>query len=667
MGGSESSMDFQYTIEIPGSDKPGESCIFVHPQAKAYLASSLPSGAHTLYESFKHSARAFPDKPYLGTRTLNPDGTFGGYEWITYDEVNRKVERIGWGLQRLGLGELNEDGHAFLGLYAKNRAEWILMDLACNFQSITSVPVYDTLQSDSLDYIVEQTGMKGVACSLKSSENILKLKKEGMVSGLRLIIQFEEVTAELKKEFESLGMEIYNIEEVANLATTGTDNPPHPSSLFTIGYTSGTTGKSKGAMVTHSNMIATIAGVRDIGFDFFESDSYLSYLPLAHTMERIAIYYLTAFGASVGFFQGDILKLRDDLAALKPTIFISVPRLFNRFYDLINQQLGDLTGAKKLLAAKAVNSKQYYYRTQGLLVHKLWDSLVFKKIKNVLGGRVRLMATGSAPISGDILSFLRIAFCCPIIEAYGQTETCGASFLTDQRDPNTGIVGGPTTTIEVKLMDVPDMNYLSTDVDEQGKPTPRGEICFRGPTVFAGYYKSPELTEEAIDKEGWLHSGDVGVRSSNGGVIKIIDRKKNFFKLQQGEYVAAEKIEMVYNKSSFISQIFVYGDSFQCYLIAIIVPDEMFVRKRWGVENGVSDGQSFEEICKMPKLKADILNDMNLKGKEGKLLGFEVVKKFHIEPKPWTADDLFTPTMKLMRFQAKKRYENEINAMYAEA
>ena len=276
------------------------------------------------------------------------------------------------------------------------------------------------------------------------------------------------------------------------------------------------------------------------------------------------------------------------------------------------------------------------------------------------------MFTGSAPIAEDVLRFLRIAFCCPIVEGYGQTENSGGSLLSNIEDTATGIIGGPTTNIEVKLMDVPDMNYFSTDLNEKGELTPRGEICVRGPSIFPGYFKNPEQTDEALDSDKWLHSGDIGIRFFHNGAFKIIDRKKNFFKLQQGEYVAAEKIELVYNKSNFISQIFVYGDSFQCYLLAIIIPDEMYIRKKWVPENGVAEGTSFEEICKIPKLKEDILADMNAKGKEGKLLGFEVVKKIHLDHKLWAPEDLLTPTQKLMRFQAKKKYEEVITHLYAE-
>ena len=192
----------------------------------------------------------------------------------------------------------------------------------------------------------------------------------------------------------------------------------------------------------------------------------------------------------------------------------------------------------------------------------------------MLGGRVRKCVTASAPISKDILDFMKIAFCCPVIEAYGQTELGGASNWTDIRDASTGHVGGVLPSFYMKLQDVPEMDYRSTDIIE-GVPYPRGEICFKGSPCFAGYFKEPEKTAETIDSDGWLHTGDIGVILP-GGALKIIDRKKNIFKLSQGEYIAAEKLEILYSKSPLIKQIFVYGDSLQSNLVTIIVPE-----KRW--------------------------------------------------------------------------------------
>ena len=669
MGGTESTNKFIYSIEVPNSAKPGSSSVFVNPQSRAYLMSQNPYG-NTLYEIFESAVRRFPNQPYLGTRAKTEAG-FGDYQWLTYEQVQTRARSIGWGLSALGLAEKDEDGNSFLGIYSKNRMEWILMDHACIRQDIITVPVYDTLQSDALEYMVEQTKMRVVACDYKSSSNVLKLRKEGELRPLQIIIQFEEVSADLAQEAEQVGLKIYSLSDIEKLGTNNQeksnireDRPPKPDSIFTICYTSGTTGRAKGAMLTHVNFVSTFTGLIENSFAFQSTDVHLSYLPLAHVMERLAIHHFTSFGMSVGFFQGEILKLKEDLASLKPTVFISVPRLYNRFNDLISQQLSELTGPKKLLASRGLSAKQHYYRTQGALTHKLWDSLIFQKIKNVLGGRVKIMVTGSAPISGDVIDFLKVVFSCPFIEGYGQTESSGGTCLTNRLEKTTGIIGGPVTTAELKLADVPDMEYLSTDVDQNGFPTPRGEICIRGPVVFAGYYKNPEITSETIDQEGWLHTGDVGLRNFHDGSFKIIDRKKNFFKLQQGEYVSAEKIEMVYAKSYFISQIFVYGDSLQSYLVAIVIPDDAFIRKRWAKENGFDENTEWQQICSSEKLTKAVLQEMDEKAKEFKLLGFEVVKKVFLEPKPWTTDDLLTPTQKLMRFNAKKKYDEVIQRLY---
>lgn len=661
MGGSPSTKKQVYSVEVPGSARPGCSPIYVNPNSKAYLMVQNPFG-DTLYETFNSATTRFSNLPYLGTRVKLESG-FGKYEWLTYGQIHSKAQKIGWALAHLGFSKKNEEGLSFLGIYSKNRLEWILIDQACINQDIVTVPIYETLQSNSLQYIFNQTQMRVIACDDKSTPKVIKLVKNGDLQSLQLIIQFEEVSNELSLEGKNLGIEILSILQLENLVSSGTDNPPTPSSILTICYTSGTTGQSKGVMIRHSNVVYAMTGMMGCNFIFDSSDVHLSYLPLPHIMERTSIYYYNSFGMSIGFFQGDILKIREDLAELKPTIFPSVPRLFNRFYDVISQQLSSLTGGKKLLVSRALASKQYYYRTQGLLTHKLWDTLVFQKIKNLFGGRIKKMTSGSAPLSPKVAEFLKIVFSCPLIEGYGQTETC-AVFVTSSEETKTGIVGGPVKILEVKLKDVPEMDYRTTDVDENGSPAPRGEICVRGLSVFAGYYKNPQITAEAFDEEGWLSTGDVGMRHSDDGSFRIIDRIKNFFKLQQGEYVSAEKVELVYVNSPFVMQIFVYGDSNRNFLVAVVVPDEGFVRKSWNGEGGLDEKALWKDVCASEGLNKRVLADMDEKAKEFGLLGFEVVKRIHLEPVPWTSEDLLTPTQKLMRFQARKRYESVIEKLY---
>lgn len=247
-------------------------------------------------------------------------------------------------------------------------------------------------------------------------------------------------------------------------------------------YTSGTTGDPKAAQISHGNCLGCIAGTREQGVLLNENDSYLSYLPMAHCFEKLLGVYAMLFGLKLGFYSGDPAKIMEDLQALKPTLFPSVPRLFNRVYDKIQDQVKNAGFVKSTLFSQALYSKTYYYEQQASYSHLFWDTLVFNKIRNLLGGNVRIMVTGSAPISHDVLKFLKVCFACPIYEGYGQTETAAAATLTYEQDNEVGHVGGPMVNIAIKLMDLPEMNYLSTDKN------PRGEICFKGPSVFKGYF-----------------------------------------------------------------------------------------------------------------------------------------------------------------------------------
>lgn len=232
-----------------------------------------------------------------------------------------------------------------------------------------------------------------------------------------------------------------------------------------------------------------------------------------------------------------------------------------------------------------------------------------------------------------------------------------------------GDCGAPLICSDVCLMDVPEMGYRSSDRKHgtQGSGSQleclgRGEICIRGDNVFKGYYKMPDKTREAIDENGWLHTGDIGLWTTRGQ-LKIIDRKKNIFKLSQGEYVAPEKIESLFSTSKFVLQSFVYGDSFRNHLVAIIVPNPDTV-KEWAVKHNVKS--DLKSLCKNTELKRAILAEIQSKSKQAKLNGFEIVKNIHLEPEMWTGEDLLTPTFKLKRKEAETRYKQDIDRMYDE-
>jgi len=255
-------------------------------------------------------------------------------------------------------------------------------------------------------------------------------------------------------------------------------------------------------VLTHKNIIATVSSLHKMASHqkFFipgPTDTHISYLPLAHVFERACQAVMISGAARIGYYQGDILKLLDDVAILQPTIFVSVPRLFNRIYDKVLAGVKAKGGIAAFLFNRAYATKKANLR-RGILEHAIWDRLVFGAIRARLGGRVKHIVSGSAPISPDVIDFLRICFSADVYEGYGQTEQAAGLCMSYRGDLTPGQVGPPQLCVEVKLKDIPGMNYTSQD-----KPFPRGEIMLRGHSVFPGYYKAPQQTAETIDADGW--------------------------------------------------------------------------------------------------------------------------------------------------------------------
>jgi long-chain acyl-CoA synthetase len=440
----------------------------------------------------------------------------------------------------------DEGNFRMLGFYSKNRYEWAIGDISCVLNNIVSVPLYDTLGDNSVEFIVTQTELETIIMGKDKVDHICKLKTEGKLNSVLNIICFDELDEKTKSNCEEAGLKVFDF---YYLISEGKDckkklRKPSKDSIFTICYTSGTTGDPKGVMSTHLNYTSTIGGLFKTGFNISDRDIHYSYLPLAHVFERAAHWAMLVCGARIGYYIGDVAKIKEDLAELKPTIFASVPRLLNRFYDLMQDGIKKQTGIKKSLLDKGIKSKLGSLHKSGSVSSGFYDALVFKKFKQVLGGRVKIIVTGSAPISGEVLSFLKIAFSCKVFEAYGQTETTAGFTITNPKDGTAGHVGGVMPHNELKLVDVPEMDYTSEDIVD-GQKQPRGEICCRGNNTFVGYFKAPDKTQEAKDEEGWVHTGDIGQILPNGA-LRIIDRKKNIFKLCQGEYIAAEKLENIF-------------------------------------------------------------------------------------------------------------------------
>ncbi|RKO88651.1 hypothetical protein BDK51DRAFT_20393, partial [Blyttiomyces helicus] len=434
-----------------------------------------------------------------------------------------------------------------------------------------------------------------------------------------------------------------------------------------ICFTSGTTGRPKGAIITHAMATAMhdqfqLGGEHGSSVAFGPDDVHLSYLPMAHVCEIVLQVSSLAVGARIGFWQGDPRKLMSDVAELKPTSFAATPMMYNRIYDRVWQQVSKEGWIKAAMFHAGYKSKLTWL-SGNFHSHAIWDKAVFAPLKQLLGGRVRVLFSGSAPILPEVVSFLSIAFSCPVIIGYGLTEGMGGQTMTLLNDrTSTGTVGIPVPSVQIKLVDVPEMGYLTSNNPQSG------EICFKGATAFPGYLDDEPATRETIDAEGWVHTGDIGSWDASGN-LRIVDRKKSLFKLAQGEYVSPEKVETVYALHELVKDVFVTGDSARPFLVAVIHPHRERLLELAGRVMGEAAVKrvTYERLCEDPDVRAAVVDLLSgwVAGR-GDLLGFEVVRNVALVPAPFP-DETRTATDKKIRHVAKKVYEAKIKAMYNEA
>ncbi|EEY59181.1 long-chain-fatty-acid-CoA ligase, putative [Phytophthora infestans T30-4] len=493
-----------------------------------------------------------------------------------------------------------------VGIFCKNQVEWCLANHACDRMSYVVVPLYDTLGPNAVPFVINHTDLKVLFCGSKQFDVIMNCISN--CPSVKTVVMVDAITDEQRRLAAANDVELKTFEEIEEKGKQEPHpaDPPLPTDISTLCYTSGTVGDPKA-----SNRLK-----------IYPWDRHISYLPLVHVLERVVLALMHLNGASAGFYQGDLRLLMDDISELQPTVFVTVPRLVNRVYDKITQGAEAAGGLKKMIFDRAIASKLAGVE-EGRKTHALWDRLVFNKLRQALGGNVRLIFSGSAPMSADVKKFMQAISCCEVVEGYGLSESAAAVCVGAIDMPTESHVGSPVMYCQVQLEDVPEMGYTSHD-----KPRPRGEIL-----------------------RGWFHTGDIGCWNADG-TLSIIDRKKNIFKLAQGEY--------------YVAQIFVYGDSLKSCLVGVVVPDAEVV-KLWALEHKESSGEDATkgEILQNAEFQKDVREDIERVAAEAKLRGFERVKNVHFHPKQFTSDDdLVTPTFKLKLPQLKAYFQSQIDELY---
>jgi long-chain acyl-CoA synthetase len=527
-----------------------------------------------------------------------------------------------------------------VAIISGNRPEWNFIDFAIQIIGAVSVPMYPTITVEDYAFIFENAEVgfifvEGEDLYLKSKEASKGNKK------IKEIYTFDPV------EGASMWTEVKEMGEGKDRSVLQPlMDAVKPSDLLTLIYTSGTTGRPKGVMLTHHNIVSNVKSLdRGQFFELRASDKALSFLPLCHIYERTDIYMYMFYGVSV-YYAESMETIADNIREVKPAMFATVPRLLEKVYDKIYAKGNELTGIKRKLFFGAIDFGLQYDPMEKLgfldsIKYAVYNKLIFSKWREALGGNVRLIASGSAALQPR-LSRVFWAAGVPISEGYGLTETSpviSVSFINPP-DFKVGCVGTVIDCMELKIAE-------------------DGEICVRGDSVMPGYYKNPEATAEAIDPEGWFHTGDIGMMV-DGKYLKITDRKKEIFKTSGGKYVAPQLVENKLKESIFIEQCMVVGEG-QKFPSALVIP-EFIALAAWCKQQGIEVGSPAEMIT-----NAKVINKMDeeVQSAMASVAKYEQVKKFVLLPRLFTIQDgEITPTLKLKRKQIYAKHEKEILALY---
>ncbi len=562
---------------------------------------------------------------------------------ITYDQLYEETVNLACGLAALGVKK--EDKVAII---AENRPEWVYADMAILGLGAIDVPLYPISTSESLEYILNNSESVGIFVSNKFQLNKV-LKVRGNCKNLKFIIVMNNSERGSEKDVYSLldvqtkGKEFRKeqpdyFNQTSSLCTE--------TQLCTIIYTSGTTGEPKGVMLTHKNIVSNIKAAHEI-FHIDEKDVFLSFLPLCHIFERMGGYYTAFSCGGIIAYAESIEKIANNMAEIKPTIMTAVPRLFERMYSRIKKNVESQPEKKQKIFNWAIETgKEFMVAKKSghpvpimlSLKRKLADKLVFGKLRERTGGRLRFFISGGAALSRELGIFFDAAGIL-IIEGYGLTESSPVITANRLNDYKFGTVGKPLPGVEVKI-------------------AKDGEILAYGPNIMQGYYKNKKDTEDTI-KDGWLHTGDIGVFDAEGFLI-ITDRKKHLFKTSGGKYIAPTPIENMFLASKYIDQFIIIGDR-RMFITALIVPDYEAL-KEYADANRIQYS-NVDELVKMKQIYE--LLDKELGEFQKKLAAFERIRKFAILDKPFTIEGgELTPSLKVKRKVIEERYKDLIEDMY---
>jgi long-chain acyl-CoA synthetase len=562
-------------------------------------------------------------------------------------EVFENIRELSLGMCAMGV----EAGDR-IAIMAESRPEWLTSDLAILASGAVTVPIYPTLSASQARYILEDSGAKVAVVSTRLQLEKIQEIRHQLPSLLGVAVMDDALSGATPSvvsltEVRERGHARLATEWGAARLFKETARAVRPDQLATIIYTSGTTGEPKGVMLTHANLVSNVKGGAVV-LEVSDNDVALSFLPLSHAFERMVAYIYLFCGVTVVFAESFDTVARD-IALVKPTILTGVPRVYEKVHARILEKGQSSPGMRAALFQWAVNAglakSRATLRGQQVgvvdrLRAALADRLVFEKIREGLGGRLRYLVSGSAPLAANVAEFFE-GVGLPIIEGYGLTETAPILTVNPPDAPRVGTVGRPLPGVELRIAD-------------------DGEILARGPNVMSGYYNKPEATADAL-KDGWFHTGDIGTLDANG-YLSITDRKKDLLVTSGGKKIAPQPIEATLKRSPLIAEAVLLGDR-RKYAAVLIVPEFKALERRLK-DLGRPPGERSDLVQRADVLALyqEIIDGLNRE-----LSQFERIKKIALLPTEFSIESgELTPTLKVKRKVVEQRYRDTIESLYSE-
>ena len=597
--------------------------VIYYPSDYHHIRKELYMTFTTVSQMFNHVTNQYPSKELYFYKKEN--------EWvgITGSEIRSTVKDLAFGLQSLSIGKGDN-----IALLSNNSPRWAMSDYGIICSGAATVSVYPTLIPSQVEYILNDSQSKVVF-----AENQEQMQKVLASWGNCPDLQYAVVMDESNTDSDD---RIFNFRDFLELGTKHEQkseasfedlmDKPEPNDLLTLIYTSGTTGNPKGVKLSHGNMMSNVEGTKQ-NIDFDDTEIFLSFLPLSHSFERMGGHF-TAFsvGAQV-YYAESIETVPENLREVKPTVVLSVPRLYEKMYAKVRAGLKSAPEARQKIFWWAIGvgkeATQYRLKNQALpfalgLKHKIADKLVYSKVKDRVGGRLRFFVSGGAPLSQEIGEFFAAADIM-ILEGYGLSETSPVLTCNTPEAVRYGSVGKPLFNVDIEI---------AAD----------GEILAKGPNIMTGYFNNEEATREAIDSDGWFHTGDIG-HIDDDGFLFITDRKKNILVTSAGKNVAPAPMENALTNSPYIEQVVIIGDK-RNFISALIVPAQEAVGNELTAQGKSVFGDDI--MSDHPDVKALIQKEVDTVME--KFSNYERVKEFSILPRLFTIEDgELTPTLKVVR------------------